>query len=30
MTLIFGLLVMTIGVEMIVHGITSHGAVVSS
>jgi multiple antibiotic resistance protein len=28
MTLIFGLLVMTIGVEMIVHGITSHGAVV--
>jgi multiple antibiotic resistance protein len=30
MTLIFGLLVMAIGVEMIVHGIATHGAVVES
>jgi multiple antibiotic resistance protein len=30
MTLVFGLIVMAIGVEMVVHGITTHGAVVTS
>jgi len=30
MTLIFGLIVMAIGTEMVVHGITTHGAVVAT